>query len=97
MYLHCRGSHKSWSKYFSKDEQDGAVGEEGEEAQEEAEIEVEGRDRENRGSILPLLIHQSRLVEEYDNWGLAQEGQVAHGTEVALLTASLTRSQNVRN
>ena len=43
------------------------MGEEGEEAQEEAEIEVEGRDRENRGSILPLLIHQSRLVEEYDN------------------------------
>ena len=37
-----------------------------EEAQEDAVVEVEGQDREDRGSILPLLIHQSRLVEDYE-------------------------------
>ena len=54
--------------FFSKDEQDGAEEEVEveDEAQEDAGIELEGRDREDRGSILPLLIHQSRLVEDYE-------------------------------
>ena len=52
------------SRFVSKVEQDETEGEG--DGVEGADTEVEGSEREERApSILPLLIHQSRLVEDY--------------------------------
>ena len=51
----------------SKDEEDEPAGEREQEGEEEEEFESaeRGDGRENRGSILPLLINTSALVEDY--------------------------------